>query len=244
MTIYILYFKLSLVKLEDALKIEKIALDGILTKEEEELIKPYFTTEQIQRYITHINNKLWLIYTTSKFKRPDSLDDYPNIKRHLDKFTGIITSDNKPYGLHRAREERFFKGEKIISLRKCVGCPSFSYSDFDCYVSQTFYSIKTIRWNMKFLTGLLNSKLIEFWLRHKGKMQGDNFQVDKEPLLNIPIKTSETAEPQIALLVTQIIEAKQANPQADTSALEAQIDQLVYELYGLTPEEIDIIEGN
>ena len=32
---------------------------------------------------------------------------YPNLKAHLDKFIPVITSDNKPYGLHRAREEQF-----------------------------------------------------------------------------------------------------------------------------------------
>lgn len=36
---------------------------------------------------------------------------------------------------------------------------------------------------------------------------------------------------------------KQANPKADTSALEKEIDRLVYELYGLTEEEIAIIEN-
>lgn len=37
--------------------------------------------------------------------------------------------------------------------------------------------------------------------------------------------------------------ARQKDSNADTSALERQIDQMVYELYGLTPEEIAIIEG-
>ena len=32
---------------------------------------------------------------------------YPNLKAHLDKFTQVITSDNKPYGLHRVRDEQF-----------------------------------------------------------------------------------------------------------------------------------------
>jgi hypothetical protein len=40
------------------------------------------------------------------------------------------------------------------------------------------------------------------------------------------------------------IAAKGQNPQADTSALEREIDQLVYKLYDLTPVEISIIEGN
>ena len=42
--------------------------------------------------------------------------------------------------------------------------------------------------------------------------------------------------------VKQILSAKKANPDADVSALEAEIDQLVYSLYGLTREEIAIIE--
>jgi len=80
------------------------------------------------------------------------MDSYPNLKKHLDKFKNVITSDNKPYGLHRAREERFFKGEKIIVQRKCPQKPIFTYSDFDSYVSATFYLIKTERFDMKYLT--------------------------------------------------------------------------------------------
>ena len=41
-----------------------------------------------------------------------------------------------------------------------------------------------------------------------------------------------------------ILTAKKANPQADTTALETEIDQMVYELYGLTEEEIAIVEGS
>ena len=46
----------------------------------------------------------------------------------------------------------------------------------------------------------------------------------------------------ITRYVDQILTAKKANPQTDTAALEAEIDQLVYELYGLTEEEIAIVE--
>ncbi|MDP3028900.1 MAG: hypothetical protein Q8O04_05300 [Deltaproteobacteria bacterium] len=43
--------------------------------------------------------------------------------------------------------------------------------------------------------------------------------------------------------VDQILTAKQKDPNADTSALEKQIDEMVSALYGLTPEEIAIVEG-
>ncbi len=41
----------------------------------------------------------------------------------------------------------------------------------------------------------------------------------------------------------RMLAAKRANPQADTSPLEREIDELVYQLYGLTEEEIEIVEG-
>ncbi len=45
------------------------------------------------------------------------------------------------------------------------------------------------------------------------------------------------------ILVDQIIDIKKANPSADTASLETEIDQLVYQLYDLTAEEIEIIEN-
>ena len=220
---------------------EKLSLH--LASNEESLIKPFYTSTEIMRYWTYRKNHLWIIYTTSKYKEENSLDEYPNIKRHLDLVKKAITSDNKPYGLHRAREERFFKGEKIISLRKCVGKPCFSYNNYDCYVPAMYYVIKTSRWDMKCLTGLLNSKVIAFWLRNKGKMQGENYQIDKEPLVNIPLPIINEAEQKpIANVVEEIIKFKTANPSADTSSLESEIDRLVYQLYGLTEEEIKIVE--
>ncbi|GHT52671.1 type II restriction endonuclease [Bacteroidia bacterium] len=204
-----------------------------LAANELKLIKPYYTTAQIHRYYSEKQNSLWLIYTDSSFKNNKSMDNYPHLKAHLDRFKNVITSDNKPYGLHRAREEKFFKGEKIAALRKSAGKPSFSYSDFDCYLPASFYIIKTKKCNLKYLLGLLNSSLIAFWLKNKGKMQGDNYQLDKEPLMQIPIKIAEKQEPIIAL-VDKILAAKSANPAADTLEWEKEIDALVYELYGVT----------
>ncbi len=47
----------------------------------------------------------------------------------------------------------------------------------------------------------------------------------------------------IETLVDKILAAKKKDPNADTSALEREIDKMVYELYGLTDEEIEIVEG-
>ncbi|EAL5466878.1 class I SAM-dependent DNA methyltransferase, partial [Campylobacter coli] len=207
-----------------------------LTKLENNLVKPYYDTQNFLKFFFKKNNHQWLIYTNSSFKNPNSMDDYPNLKKHLDKFQNVITSDNKPYGLHRARDEKFFTGSpRIVALRKCVGEPKFSYVDFDCYVSATFYVIKTQRINVKYLTAILNSKLIAFWLKHKGKMQGNNYQIDKEPLLNIPIVTINSKNQKIAdeliNLVDEILKAKEQDKNANTQELENKINSLVYKLY-------------
>ena len=222
-----------------------------LTKKELTLVKPYYTTKELFRWYGNLENKEWVIYTDSTFKNKNKIKDYPNIKRHLDQFRKIITSDNKPYGLHRARKEHFFKGEKIISVRKCA-IPSFTYVDFDSYVSATFYIIQTDRINLKYLTGILNSKLIAFWLKNRGKMQGSNYQIDKEPILSIPLlnPSKEKQKPLIALVNKILSITKNSDhlknhiKQNKIHEYEKQINYLVYKLYDLTPEEIKIIESS
>ena len=217
---------------------EKDAL--MLDSNELSLVMPYYTSENVERYVVYPSNYYWAIYTDSRFKHSDSLNDYPKIKAHLDRFLSIMTSDNKPYGLHRAREERFFTKEKIVVLRKCVEHPVFSYCNFDCYLSQSFNMIQTDRVNMKYLTGLLNSRLIEFWLKNKGKMQGANYQLDKEPLMQIPIAVPDRETQElIAKLVDIIILLKSSKQRAsnlvtnDYLANEFShiIDGCVYEIY-------------
>ncbi|GHQ74126.1 type II restriction endonuclease Eco57I subunit R [Helicobacter pylori] len=219
-----------------------------LSQKEMKLLKPSYETAEIMKYLTLSQNQHWIIYTDSSFKNPKSMDDYPNLKKHLDRFKEVITSDNKPYGLHRARDERFFTGNpRIIVLRKCAKEPIFSYVNFDCYVSATFYIIKTKRFDSKFLVGLLNSLLIRFWLKHRGKVQGNNYQIDKEPLMNIPLikitKSNKPTADKIIALVDKILALKEKDPKANTLDLEKEIDALVYQLYHLTDEEIKIIEA-
>lgn len=215
---------------------------------EKEIIKPYYTTDQLQKYYGSAENTHWIIYTKSDINKANKktkkvpLDNYPKIKQHLDTFKNVITSDFGPYGLHRAREQYFFECEKIMVTRKCPKEPIFTYTDFDCFVSQTFFVIQSDRINLKYLTGLLNSKLVAFWLRKKGKMQGNVYQLDKEPLLEIPIyKPADKDANEIAKLVDKIISLKQQGK--DSSEQEKKIDELVYKLYDITADEQKIIEG-
>jgi len=61
---------------------------------------------------------------------------------------------------------------------------------------------------------------------------------------NLPIKLADTkAQEKIETLVDQILTKKSHEASIDTSGLETEIDQLVYQLYGLSEEEIRIVEG-
>ena len=211
-----------------------------LTEKELQFLKPYYnSSDSVYRYYLG-STDLRIIYTTSSFKNPNSMDNYPHLKMHLDKYQNVITSDNKPYGLHRSRVETFFKGEKIVALRKCADRPLFAYANGEHYMSATFYVIKTDRVNMRYLTGLLNSRLIEFWLKNKGKMQGANYQLDKEPLMQIPIAVPDRETQElVASLVDIIILLKSSDKRAsnlvtnDYLANEFShiIDGCVYEIY-------------
>jgi len=92
---------------------------------------------------------------------------------------------------------------------------------------------------LKPILGLLNSKLINW----RFKKTSTNNHVNIYELEELPISQSFINERNIiTVYVDQILTAKKANPQADTSVLEREIDLLVYELYGLTEEEIAIVE--
>ena len=82
-------------------------------------------------------------------------------------------------------------------------------------------------------------------------MQGNNYQIDKEPLLAIPIyKPSNQEQQSIITLVARLLSVIVGNEYPDNPAkqakvreLEHQIDHMVYELYGLTPEEKAVVDG-
>ncbi|MCC5921790.1 MAG: hypothetical protein LAT68_14950 [Cyclobacteriaceae bacterium] len=168
----------------------------------------------------------------------------PSIQNHLIKFKYIMEDRRENlngrlefFHLHWPREETFFKtGPKILSIRKCDR-PSFTYTEEEVYPMMAFNIIKTSRIDNKFLTGLLNSKVIEFWLRYKGKMQGTNYQIDKEPILDIPFLINKSMT--ISSLVESILFINRVNivilnsiPNSHISeAFEEVIDALAFELY-------------
>ncbi|EOV7269124.1 Eco57I restriction-modification methylase domain-containing protein [Campylobacter coli] len=218
---------------------------------EKKYLKPLYEVEHFGKYYFNKNNSKQLIYTTKNNSKKENI---PTIIKHLQKFRSIMNNRRENlnkrldfYHLHWARDERFFEsGEKIVSVRKCIE-PIFSYLNNEAYVMLSLNVIKTQRINVKYLTAILNSKLVAFWLKHKGKMQGNNYQIDKEPLLNIPIVDTNSKNKKLAdeliNLADEILKAKEQDKNANTQELENKINSLVYKLYNLTEEEIKIIEN-
>lgn len=229
------------------------------TSKEMAVIKPYYTARELNRYAVAMRNTLWIIYAGHDVR--ENIESYPNIKSHLSKFQEIMTSVYAPYGLHRTRDERLFNGEGIFCLRK-TRRPKFSLVSSPCYVSRAFIVIKPDRWqeDLKYITGILNSELIWFWLYHRGKRQGDQLQVDVGPIRSVPIRVidfnsqdEKSQHDRIVTLVQTIQDFHRSHAKAKTAherqvlkrninATDHEIDRHVYNLYNLTDSEIRIVE--
>lgn len=97
-----------------------------------------------------------------------------------------------------------------------------------------------------YLTGILASKFISFiYLNSSSIATKDDFrQTTLSELRKLPIpKANMTKQKEIIELVSAILELKKQSASANTSMIETQIDQLVYQLYDLTEDEIKIIES-
>ena len=74
-------------------------------------------------------------------------------------------------------------------------------------------------------------------------MKGNIYQIDKEPLLGIPlVKPSEDNQKSIADLVFEILQLKAKDINADISSIEQAIDDIVFRLYGFTDSEIAVVD--
>jgi len=103
------------------------------------------------------------------------------------------------------------------------------------------------RFSTKFLLGILASKLISFiYIKMSSIALKDDFrQTTLGELRKLPIPRVNTTKQKVVIdIVDQILDFKKSDPLTNTALFEAEIDRLVYELYGLTEEEIRIVEGS
>ena len=96
------------------------------------------------------------------------------------------------------------------------------------------------RFAVKFLLAIMNSSAARDFLRSNRRSNTDIYPEDWKKL-PIPDVTPEQQKPVVAL-VDQILTAKRANPNADLTTLEIDLDARVGSLYGLTPHDISAVE--
>jgi len=202
--------------------------------------KPFQTKEIKESRVFHAERKV----TDSYFKYLEGKD----VSRYSLNWSGEYLK----YGDHLAeprRDFRLFSSERIL-VRQIPSKPP--YCIHACLTKEialndlNSMNIINIREKPEYVLGILNSRLTSWWFVHKfGKMQRATFpQFKVNELGDFPLpKNGAKHRDKIAKLVDQILAAKKRDPKVDTTVWEQEIDRLVYKLYGLTEEEIAIVEG-
>lgn len=230
-----------------------------LTTDENRLLKPYYKNSDIQQYTTTSKALKYVLYLT----RDLDIDNYPNIKKHILIYENVIKSRSYNNGeiqaglklgkwwvVSKAKKAVSFESDKIVVPQR-ANKNVFGFNSSPWYAGSDVYFLCPIsnQINIKYALAILNSRLYYYWLYYKGKRKGEILELLQKPLSEIPIKKVSEKEQQpfinnvdCILSITKVNYLQNPKKQAKVKVLEAKIDQLVYELYGLTEAEIKIVE--
>ena len=230
--------------IDDATKRRLLAADPKSAK----IIKPVLRGRDIQRYRAKWAN-LYLIDTHNGYSSVPTvnIDDYPAIKTHLDRFYPKLKKrqdkGRTPYNLRNCAYHEEFAKKKLVWM-DLTEQGRFAYDTDGMFCTNAAFMLSGQ--SIKYLCASLNSKLIT-WFMHNtalnsgmGTTRWVKFTVERLPIPNIPT----TEQRPFNNLVNRILTAKAGDPKADTTEQEAEIDRLVYGLYGLTAAEIATVEDN
>ena len=211
-----------------------------------EIIKPVLRGKDIRRYMARWADQ-WLIDTHNGYAEVTAINikDYTAIKEHLDCFYPQLArrydKGRTPYNLRNCSFHEDFSREKLFWMDMSPE-GRFAYSDTELYCNDKGF-IMTGE-SLKYLCAFLNSSLIMWMMENTalttgmGLMQWKKFAVERLP---IP-KISAARQRPFIQLVDEILNAKAADPDADTWQQETEIDKMVYDLYALTENEIAAVE--
>ncbi len=226
-----------------------------------EIIKPLLRGRDIERYYPRWSG-LYILATDYDLDVPN---DYPAIYSYLQTIGEQIADKiaRQTQARRRGLFNRDDQGENWWNLRACAYYPEFEREKIVWQEMATkgtflidrnqFYSLDTTRIltgkNLTYLIGILNSKFFLFAFRNYyagGHLGSRGVRFKSEFMKRFPVppvtEANQHLAAQIEARVDQILAAKETDPEADVSKLENEIDQIVYLLYGLTPEEIGIVD--
>jgi adenine-specific DNA-methyltransferase len=261
---YIEKYKLNNKKGEGIFVINTDELENLtLNSFEKSRIVPFYKNSDIDRWYTKNKADLFLINLSYPDVKSINLDDIPNLYKRLSSYEKVLkgrkSNDN---GLRSVIKSGYwwaftirqldFTQPKIVSPQRSSR-NTFGWNENPWYASADVYFIteKNKQISLKYILSLLNSKLYYFWLYNRGKRKGESLELYQKPLSEIPIKniTPGEQEPFIQI-VNKILTLTRSNDYLDSSNKQAQvkdyekeINQMVYELYDIKPDEVNIIEG-
>ena len=228
----------------------------------EDLIRPILRGRDIKRY-SYKWAGLWLIAFFPA--RNYNIDDYPSVKTHLESYAGghgrellaqtgrthII--DGIPLKSRKKTNNKWFEVQDSIGYWKCFALPKIVYGQFQdsaeysfaeehVFLSSNEYVLITNNYSAKCLLAFLNSKPSEWMLGHIAGSLGGNAKIgQKSNFLKLPVPIlSVQQQKQYDDIVSDILSMKKHG--LDSCQEEKRIDNLIYQLYNLTPEEIAVIE--
>ena len=236
----------------------------ITDKQRDNLIKEDpKSSEVIKNMLQGRNIRKWyynesdenLIFT----RKGTDIELYPAVKAHLFNFfnklkpkTETDSSEGRKPGNYKwfeildntAYYREFEKSEKII-WGLTADKWAYTLDTEQHYLPSNAYILTSDTIPIRFILGLLNSKLLHYYFGFIGVMTAGGAYTLKAATIEafpIAIGTREQQK-EIAAKVESILNAKAKDKQADVSSIESEIDHLVYNLYGLSDNEIKIVEG-
>jgi len=222
-----------------------------LDEKNKELIKPILRGKDLFRYSCVFADK-YLLNVHNGVKRlnipPVNLDKYPTLIEYFESFGEKFKKRGEQgdnwYNLRNCAYIMDYETPKILYSDIVQKRGKFYYDEQKYYTNDTAFMI--IGDHLKYLVAILNSKLFSYLYSnfYSGGVLGDKgLRYKKEFLLKVPIPFASVAlNEKVVHIVDSILAEKLINANADTSFSEQEIDRLVYELYDLTPDEIEIIE--
>ena len=161
------------------------------------------------------------------------------MKYHLSNYKDFITSSNKPYGLHRPRQEKYFNNKKII-FKGMFKSPEFYIDNDKYYYGFSFSSIieNNTKSSLEYLLAILNSKYANHWFYSNGKLRGAGVDIGVEKLRTFPIplmKSTTVFEILVNYILTLNMFKDKINQNVPNSHIvdtfEEVVDAMVFELY-------------
>lgn len=153
--------------------------------------------------------------------------------------------------IHSCKTKTIFESDEKLFFRRVSANLIFTYDDEQYFALNTLVVVnlkdnKKDKFQLKYLLAVLNSSLLQYVYKHKFKSTKTVFsEIQAKSVGLLPIKIIDFENQyHFSNKVNQILSLKKENPEADTTSLEKEIDQMVYKLYGLTEEEIAIVENS